>query len=189
MNSSASCWPSLWTLQPPQLTCSLVALRVLGSIDSSLLCYMEGRLLQASLQSVMMLPVSICSQEEQLHLLQQHTSNKDQTIKQRHVQGVCWTLQFAPYVFYILSLCQTLNSYMPVIYYFSCSVLKKLFGLSVSWLLWRKNISSLSLSSDSPSKQYFSLADKKSSNHAKNLSDRNKTDDDWEVSEATGLSV
>lgn len=54
--------------------------------------YMEGRLLQASLQSVMMLPVLLCSQEEQLHLLQQHTSNKEQTIKQRYVQGICWTL-------------------------------------------------------------------------------------------------
>lgn len=53
-----------------QLTSSLVALKVLGSTDSTLMgfSYMEGRLLRAPLQCVMMLVVLPCSQEEQPNL-------------------------------------------------------------------------------------------------------------------------
>lgn len=83
-----------WPFSHSQLTSSLVALRVLGGADSALMgsCYMEGCLLQAPLQCVMMLPHLFCSQEEQPNLPQSHAANNNYTQRQTKNQifsGLC----------------------------------------------------------------------------------------------------
>lgn len=185
-NSSASCWPPLLALQP--FTADFLFSSTLG-VRRCWLCS-NGLLLHGRKPPLGIIAVCndapVCAPSRSIPILpQNHTGNNFWTQKQKNKSiRVLWLLPWLKFVHYVkpqMLICQS-----------KCNICNKMWVKYT--ILWQAPNSSCNHSIKAKflfpnSEQQFSLADKSSSNHARNLNDSNKTDDDWEVSEAAGWSV